>query len=127
MLVTSILSFSHNVFKSFYQCSFGVRVCVCDRVNPFPKEEILDKTKLKAFAEDKLNKNDISVLDRIGNIVGKGENAGYQHFLLFPCFLKACLSGASKGAIVWQRVNPLPHRYIAVENIVRKKEIACYE
>ena len=29
----------------------------------------------------------ISVCDRVENIVGKGENAGYQHFLLFPqCF-----------------------------------------
>ena len=26
----------------------------------------------------------ISVLDRIKDIVGKGENAGYQHFHLFP-------------------------------------------
>ena len=26
----------------------------------------------------------ISVYDRIENIVGKGENAGYQHFLLVP-------------------------------------------
>ena len=26
----------------------------------------------------------ISVSDRVENIVGKGENAGYQHFLLFP-------------------------------------------
>ena len=26
-------------------------------------------------------------LERVENIVGKGENAGYQHFLLFPqCF-----------------------------------------
>ena len=31
----------------------------------------------------------ISVLDRVENIVGKEENAGYQHFLLFPqCFQK---------------------------------------
>ena len=29
------------------------------------------------------------VFDRIENIVGKGENAGYQHFLLFQqCFQK---------------------------------------
>ena len=29
------------------------------------------------------------VLKRVENIVGKGENAGYQHFLLFPqCFQK---------------------------------------
>ena len=24
------------------------------------------------------------VFDRVENIVGKGENAGYQHFVLFP-------------------------------------------
>ena len=26
----------------------------------------------------------ISLIDMVANIVGKGENAGYQHFLLFP-------------------------------------------
>ena len=36
----------------------------------------------------------ISVFDRVENIVGKGENAGYQHFLLFPqCFKKASMCG----------------------------------
>ena len=31
----------------------------------------------------------ISVCDSVENIVGNGENAGYQHFLLFPrCFEK---------------------------------------
>ena len=29
----------------------------------------------------------ISVLHKVENIVGKGENAGYQHFLLFPAML----------------------------------------
>ena len=30
------------------------------------------------------------VFSRVENIVGKGENAGYQQFLLFPkCFQKA--------------------------------------
>ena len=29
----------------------------------------------------------ISVFDGVENIVGKGENAGHQHFLFFPqCF-----------------------------------------
>ena len=31
----------------------------------------------------------ISGFDRVENIVGKGENAGKQHFLLFPVFSKA--------------------------------------
>ena len=45
----------------------------------------LDWTKLKAFADDKLTiaKEIISVFHGIENIVEKGENAGFQHFLLF--------------------------------------------
>ena len=43
----------------------------------------------------------ISVFDTAENIVGKGENAGYQHFLLFPqCFGKATFPDLSKGVIV---------------------------
>ena len=39
---------------------------------------------------------------RIENIVGKEENAGNQHFLLFPqCFQNAFSSSASKVVIVW--------------------------
>ena len=54
--------------------------------------KILDKSKLKAFADDNLNVNQRLkfALGRVENLVGKGENAGYQHFLLFPqCFQKA--------------------------------------
>ena len=41
-------------------------------------------------------------LGRVENIVGKGENAGYQHFLLFPqCFGKASFSRSLKVGIVW--------------------------
>ena len=41
---------------------------------------------------------------RVGkkNIVGEGDNAGYQHFLLFPqCFEKRSISGLLKVGIVW--------------------------
>ena len=45
------------------------------------------------------------VLGRIENIVGKGENAGYQHFLLFPqCFQKRSFPGVFKVGIVWEWV-----------------------
>ena len=51
----------------------------------------------------------VSVFDQVENIVGKGENAGFQHFLLFPqCFQKATFSLFLKVGIVWQNVNPLP-------------------
>ena len=40
---------------------------------------------------------------RIENTVGKGENARYGQFLLFPqCFQKAFFPGASKGVILWE-------------------------
>ena len=45
---------------------------------------------MKLFADDKINVSEKLkfVLERVENIVGKGENAGYQHFILFlQCFL----------------------------------------
>ena len=65
-------------------------------LNPFPNEKYLDLTKFKAFADDKLNAAEIitSLSGRVENIVGKGENAGYQHFLLFPqCFQRLLFQG----------------------------------
>ena len=56
------------------------------------------------FADNKMNvpQRMIPVFDRVENIVGKGENAGYQHFLRFPqCFQKACFLGSLKVGIVW--------------------------
>ena len=35
----------------------------------------------------------ISVFDRLENILGKGENAGYQHFSLFQCFQNGFYQG----------------------------------
>ena len=59
------------------------------RVNSLPNDKILDMTKLKAFADDKLNnaKMIIFLFDRLENTEGKGENAACQHFL--PVFSKA--------------------------------------
>ena len=43
------------------------------------------------------------VLESVENIVGKGENAGYKHFLIFPqCRQKAAFSGSFK--LVWERL-----------------------
>ena len=47
-------------------------------------------------------KNVKFVLVRVENIVEKGENAGYQHILLFPqCFQKTSFQGSLKVEIVW--------------------------
>ena len=48
------------------------------------------------------------VFDRVENIAGKGENAGHQHFLLFPqCFPKASFSGLLKVGIMLKMVESL--------------------
>ena len=51
----------------------------------FPNRQILDSSKLKEFADDnsKFNENGRKLFKRVENIVGKGENARYEHFLLF--------------------------------------------
>ena len=72
--------------------------------NPLSNNRILDWSKLQAFAEDKINvtqKLEVA-LERVENLVGKGENAGFQHLLLFPqYFQKATFSGSLKVGIVW--------------------------
>ena len=62
----------------------------------------MDCAKLKSLADDKLNVAEVmfSVNNWVENIVGKGENAGYQHFLLFPqCFQKASSNGLLKSGL----------------------------
>ena len=47
--------------------------------NSLPNDKILDWSKIKAYADDKINVTEKLnfVLGRVSNIVGKGENAGY--------------------------------------------------
>ena len=74
-----------------------------DGIDPLSNDKFLDLTKLKAFADDKLNvaKMTTFLFDRAENIVGKGENAGDQHFLLFlQCFPKPPPLGSFKVGIV---------------------------
>ena len=64
-------------------------------VNPFPNNKIFDNN---VNVNEKLQ----FILGRVENIVRKGENAGNQHFLLFPqCFQKANFSGLLKVRVVW--------------------------
>ena len=73
-------------------------------INSLPNDKILDWSKLKAFADDKINVNKKLKfgLEKEENFVEKGENAGYQHFLLFPqCFQQPSFLGSLKVRIVW--------------------------
>ena len=78
-------------------------------INSIPNDKFLDWSKLKAFADDKISmteKKKKFAMETEENLVGKGENAGYQHFLLFPqCFQKAFYTGSLNVGIVLYRVN----------------------
>ena len=46
------------------------------------------RPNFKTFSDNNFSVAIIMISDRTGNIVGKGENTGYQHFLLFPLCLQ---------------------------------------
>ena len=74
-----------------------------------PNNKILDWFEFRGFAVDKINVTEkmIFIQGRMVNIVGKGENAGYQHFLLFPqCFQKLSFTGAIKSQYCVVKVDP---------------------
>ena len=78
--------------------------------NLLPNGKILDWSKLKAFADEKLNEVEKMkfVLEWLDNMVGKGDNVRFQHFLLFLlCFQKASFLGVVKSLDCV--VNPLKH------------------
>ena len=63
-----------------------------ERFKSIPDDKIVALTNVKVFADDKFHvaKMMISVFDT-ENIVGNGENAGNQHFLLFPQSLQSLI------------------------------------
>ena len=63
-------------------------------INSLPNDIILNWSKLKTFAADKLNANEKLkfVLGWVENILGKGKNA---------CFQMASFLGSLKVGIVW--------------------------
>ena len=78
------------------QCLYWTSPCIVPLTlyHAFPSFSSLsnDKfsvlSKLKAFADDNSNVTKMTKFagDSLENIVGKGDNAGYQHFLLFQQF-----------------------------------------
>ena len=78
--------------------------CPCQGSLFLPNNKMLDYSKFKAFADEKkiVTQKLKLGLGRAENNVGKGENAGNQHFLLFQqCFHKLSFSEVLKVGIVW--------------------------
>ena len=79
--------------------TLAVKVTLNSNPTNQPNDKILDWSKLKAFTDDEINVSEKLkfVFGRVGNIVGKEENAGYYHFLLFPqCFRRLLSQGRKK-------------------------------
>ena len=117
MLFSSIFFFnSKNVFKSLlsWGCSCGKGLShkylsnlpLCDAtVDTLTNDKILPfLSKLTAFADGKIYVTERVkfVVERVENIVGKGGNDDYQHFLLFAIMFSRLLSQRLfKFGIVW--------------------------
>ena len=73
-------------------------------ISRYPTGKYEIKTNIKAFTEEKLNlaRMRVSLFEQIENSVGKGGNAGYQHFLLLSqCIEKSNLQVLLKTGFVW--------------------------
>ena len=73
-----------------FEYSFYIQIWGNAGFDLLPNNTILDSSKLKGFADDKINvtKKLKYALGRVENKKGKkGENAGYQHFLFFSIML----------------------------------------
>ena len=75
-------------------------------LNPSPKRQILDSSKLKEFVNDNLNfdENGGKFSKRVKNTVGKGEIARYEQFLLFPWCFQDLYCRYVKPGLVWEKV-----------------------
>ena len=82
----SNFSISHSIFKRLVLQTHKKQGLFGKGLNFFPSDNISDSSKLKAFADDKINvtQNFKFDLGQVESFEGKGENAGYKHFLLFP-------------------------------------------
>ena len=75
--------------------------------------KILDMSKFKTFADDNMARIPKFVFQRIENILEKGENAVYQHFLFFPTlFSKLFFPGDVKNRDHAVKYVPLPNKKI---------------
>ena len=68
----------------------SLKICSLVKLQPFPKQQILDSSKFKVFANDnfEFDENGRKLSIQVENTVGKGEIARYDQFLLYPVFSK---------------------------------------
>ena len=105
-----------QTFVGLQHTSRSLNACICYEISisvsedyekmiyPFPKQQILDSSKLKEFADDnfKLDENSGKLSKQVENSKGKGEIALYEQFLFYPqCFQKTHSADMLKPGLVW--------------------------
>ena len=72
---------------------------ICDSL---PNDSIVDSSRFKALEDEKLDMTQKLkfALGRVENILFKGENAGYQHFLLFPQYFQEAIFSRSLKELI---------------------------
>ena len=112
--------FTFNFLKSFFiakhlfqQCLFtiygnavnGLRRLSCKMLTTLSKQQILDSSKLKVFADDnfKFDENGRLFSKRVENTVGKGEVACNEQFLLsHNVFKRLVLQTRKNQGLFWK-------------------------
>ena len=88
-----------HAIHSVVYCITNLRRISMDSFLTMQTKKKIASSKFRARADEKSNVGlEVEfVLGKVENIAGKRENAGYQHFLLFPqCFQRSVLSVAVK-------------------------------
>ena len=90
-----------------YSKSFSCSIIFYHLLTLYQRTKILDWSKSKAFADDKIKVLKMMIFVLYGwKDCGKRRKRWYQHFLLFPlCFQRAFYQGSLKVGIVWYRVS----------------------
>ena len=92
MLSANAFNLNKSYINSFDE---EVKLPAILTIKPIPNDKFLGSSKLKAFADDnfKYDENGRKFFKWVENMVGRGEIACYEEFLLFPqCFLITCLA-----------------------------------
>ena len=81
----------------------STRACQWIWLNSLPNDKILDETKLKAFADDKINVAQmmVFVFDRVENIVENGEMLVTSILSFSHNVLKSSFLGSLKVGTLW--------------------------
>ena len=95
-------SIEHDNYNDNVDCVAFVTCDYSADLTPFQTTKCWTGPNRKHLQTRNVAETIIFLLDKVENIVGKGENAGNHHFLPFPqCFQKASSSGLLKVQTVW--------------------------